>query len=155
MFQSVRALRDGCGVFRLESVGLYQFEHSPYTGMSACRKALCLDSAGFGENRESVFPAGFCRSGYQLPGNTDSLVQKCPWTAFGIAEKLLRSGGFGMLVLDLTESCRIRANTLGRIHNMAQRFGSLVLCLTRKPQGPSVSGSDGFCSCSCGCTQES
>ena len=55
--------------------------------------------------------------------------------SFGIAEKLLRSGGFGMLVLDLSRNSRLRGQSLGRIHAVAQRSGSLVLCFTRKPRG--------------------
>ena len=86
------------------------------------------------ERASLFFPPDFAESGINC-SEIPILWCKNAMDGFGIAEKLLRSGGFGMLVLDLTESRRIRSNTMGRIHNMAQRFGSLVLCLTRKPQG--------------------
>lgn len=55
--------------------------------------------------------------------------------SFGIAEKLIRSGGFSLVVLDLTEGKRVRGSTVGRISSMAQKYQSLVLCLTRNPPG--------------------
>lgn len=55
--------------------------------------------------------------------------------SFSIAEKLIRSGGFALVVLDLTEGKRVRASTVGRISSVAQRYQSLLLCLTRNPPG--------------------
>jgi len=55
--------------------------------------------------------------------------------AFGLAERLLRSGAFGMIVLDLTLHHSIRSRLVGRVNALARSHESLVLCLTRRPPG--------------------
>ncbi len=65
------------------------------------------------------------------------------WTAsaadgFSIADRLLRSRAFDMLVVDLTGVRQPRpAGGLGRLHRGARDSGCLVLCLTRRRPGES------------------
>jgi recombination protein RecA len=54
---------------------------------------------------------------------------------FGLTERLLRSGGFGIVVLDLYAEKNQKRYSLGRLHNIAQRHDGLVLCLTRSQPG--------------------
>jgi hypothetical protein len=48
------------------------------------------------------------------------------------AARLVHSGGFGLVVLDLTATQRLPDALLGRLVREAQRHEALVLCLTRK-----------------------
>ncbi len=54
---------------------------------------------------------------------------------FSIAEKLMSSRGFGMIVIDLTGQRRPGGRGLGRLHRAARVSGCLLLCLTRRPPG--------------------
>ena len=49
------------------------------------------------------------------------------------AERLARSGAFGLLLLDLGARARIPPALQGRLVQQAQRHGTAVLCLTAKP----------------------
>jgi len=57
------------------------------------------------------------------------------------AEWLLRSGAFGLLVLDLGSDFRIADAPLGRLARLAERGASAVLFLTRKSAGEQSIGS--------------
>ena len=50
------------------------------------------------------------------------------------AERLVRSGAFGLLVLDLGARARIPPALQGRLVQQAQRHRTAVLCLTEKPE---------------------
>ncbi len=57
------------------------------------------------------------------------------------AEWLLRSGAFGLLVLDLGSDLRVTDAALGRLARLAERGASAVLFLTRKGAGEQSIGS--------------
>jgi recombination protein RecA len=80
------------------------------------------------------FPPDFAEAGIAC-SRIPIVRSKNAQDSFAIAEKLVRSGGFGLVVLDLTEGKRVRASTIGRINSMTQRFKTLALCLTRNPPG--------------------
>lgn len=46
------------------------------------------------------------------------------------ADQLLRSGAFGLVVLDLGDDARLPLAVLSRLAGLAQRHGTAVLCLT-------------------------
>jgi len=59
------------------------------------------------------------------------------------ADKLLRSGGFGLVVLDLGDGdAAARGLTpalMGRLQGLAQKHGAVLVCLTeKKPDAPSL-----------------
>ncbi len=61
-------------------------------------------------------------------------------TAARAADRLLRSGGFGLVVLDLTADADVPLALQSRLLGLAQRHGAAVVCLTRAPEdGPSLS----------------
>ena len=57
------------------------------------------------------------------------------------AEWLLRSGTFGLLILDLGADWRVADAALGRLARLAERGASAVLFLTRKAEGEQSIGS--------------
>lgn len=86
------------------------------------------------EGGSLFFPPDFARSGIdcnQLP----ILWAHSAADGFSIAEKLMRSRGFGMLVIDLTGVRFPKSRGLGRLHRIARDSGCLMLCLTRRPPG--------------------
>ena len=81
------------------------------------------------------FPPDFERSGVDCRRLPVLWAASAP-DAFSIAEKLMRSRGFGMLVLDLTGLRHPRpAGGLGRLYRAARDSGCLALCLTRRRPG--------------------
>ena len=50
------------------------------------------------------------------------------------ADKLLRTGSFGLVVIDLGEDERIPSALIGRVQKLAVRHDALVLCLLEKPE---------------------
>jgi len=96
---------------------------------------LCAWIMPGNDRDESLFfPPDFADSGIicsMLP------ILRCRSNAdgFGLAEKLLRSGGFGLVVIDLTSGRSLKGRVVGRVHVLARKFSSLVLCLTRSPTG--------------------
>ncbi|MDH4336107.1 MAG: DNA recombination/repair protein RecA [Candidatus Krumholzibacteria bacterium] len=55
------------------------------------------------------------------------------------ADHLLRSGGFGVLILDLCEDARLRMSVQSRLSGLANTHRSAVVCLTRKrADAPSI-----------------
>jgi recombination protein RecA len=55
------------------------------------------------------------------------------------ADHLLRSGGFGVLILDLCEDARLRMPVQSRLSGLANTHKSAVVCLTRKrADAPSI-----------------
>lgn len=56
------------------------------------------------------------------------------------ADRLLRSGGFGLVVLDLTTDEDVPLAVQSRLVGLAQRYEAAVVCLTRTlPHAPSLS----------------
>ena len=57
------------------------------------------------------------------------------------ADQLVRSGAFGLLVLDLGRGGRLSAPVLARLGGLAKKHEAAILCLTEKDAGnPSVGG---------------
>jgi hypothetical protein len=80
------------------------------------------------------FPPDFLRAGIDC-GRIPIIRSHNAVDSFGIAEKLVRSGGFALVVLDLTAGKAVRDSTVGRLNSIVQRYQCLVLCLTRNPPG--------------------
>lgn len=99
-------------------------------GVKEC--AWILPAARRGESL--FFPPDFHNAGIDC--SRIPIIRSANVTdSFSIAEKLIRSGGFSLVVLDLTEGKRVRGSTVGRISSMTQRYQCLLLCLTRNPPG--------------------
>jgi len=79
----------------------------------------------------SFFPPDLDAGGIDLAA---LVVVRTPGAAAAAraADKLLRSGGFGLLVLDLGSDAVIPAPLLGRLLGLAQKHHALVLFLTEK-----------------------
>jgi recombination protein RecA len=55
------------------------------------------------------------------------------------ADHLLRSGGFGLVILDIVEDPELRMNVQSRLSGLANTHRSAVVCLTRKQtDAPSI-----------------
>ena len=55
------------------------------------------------------------------------------------ADHLLRSGGFGLVILDIVEDSTLRMNVQSRLSGLANTHKSSVVCLTRKKRdAPSI-----------------
>lgn len=55
------------------------------------------------------------------------------------ADHLLRSGGFGLVVMDLARDAGLRMSVQSRLSGLANAHKSAVVCLTRKPHdAPSI-----------------
>jgi recombination protein RecA len=55
------------------------------------------------------------------------------------ADHLLRSGGFGLVILDIVEDSALRMNVQSRLSGLANTHKSAVVCLTRKKSNsPSI-----------------
>jgi recombination protein RecA len=57
------------------------------------------------------------------------------------ADRLLRSGGFGLVVLDLGPAAVLPIPLQGRLVGLAQRHDAALLCLTEKPGDAASLGS--------------
>ena len=79
----------------------------------------------------SFFPPDAAAGGVDL----DSLaviIAPNPVTAAGSADKLLRSGAFGLVVLDLGRNPALPMGLQARLVKLAQKHDAAVLCLTEK-----------------------
>jgi len=59
----------------------------------------------------------------------------------GAAERLLRSGAFGLVVLDLGADAQLSQSAQSRLLGLAQRHHAAVLCLTQKAENTPSLGS--------------
>lgn len=86
----------------------------------------------------TFFPPDVSDSGVDL----DSLaVVRVPGArgAARATDQLVRSGAFGLVVLDLGERADISMATQGRLVGLAQRHDTAIVCLTEKPESsPSI-----------------
>ena len=57
------------------------------------------------------------------------------------ADRLVRSGGFGLVVLDLGKDAEVSAGLQGRLAGLAQRHDSAIVCITEKPPEAASLGS--------------
>jgi len=83
----------------------------------------------------SFFPPDAARHGVDLDALPVILAPRAT-AAARAAERLLRSGGFGLVVLDLVAAAEEPPPAaVARLAALAGRHGAAVLCLTAKPSG--------------------
>ena len=106
---------------------------------AAC--AAILDAQRGGEpaawvaaTASTFFPPDAVEGGVDLDALAVVRAPSLP-AALRAAERLLRSGAFGILVLDLGPDPRLPAAAVARLGGLAARHGTAVLCLTEKPAG--------------------
>lgn len=88
----------------------------------------------------SFYPPDAADSGIDL----DALAVVCvPGAQEGAraAERLLRSGAFGLIVLDLGRDARVPTALQGRLVSLAKRHDTALVCLTDKPRDAASLGS--------------
>ncbi|WP_025321401.1 P-loop NTPase family protein [Deferrisoma camini] len=109
--------------------------------------SLVLDAQRRGEPAAWITPAG---SSFYPPDAAEGGVDlealavvraRDARQALRAAELLARSGGFGLVVVDLGEEPRVPAAAQGRLAGLAGEHRMLVLFLTRKPAGAPSLGS--------------
>jgi len=86
----------------------------------------------------TFFPPDFAKSGIDLGALP---VMRVPTTAAAsrAADQLLRSGGFGVMVLDLGRNIDMRVSVQVRLATLARKHHTALLCLThKKPAVPSL-----------------
>jgi recombination protein RecA len=87
---------------------------------------------------DTFYPPDAARNGVDLDA---LLVVRCPAArAMGAAaDKLARSGAFGLIVIDLGERGDLAVPTQSRLVSLAQKHDCAVVCLTKKtPEMPSL-----------------
>lgn len=119
-------------------------------GASACVSAamiLILQVQELGEavvwispRSRSYYPPDAARMGIDISALLTAFASDGK-TAATIADRLLRSGAFGLVVLDLGRDDQIPIALQGRLVSLAQRHQSIALCLTEKSPGAASIGS--------------
>lgn len=111
---------------------------------------LILDAQLLGEpacwiavGNSIFFPSDFAASGIDLEALPVIRVGDAV-SAARVAERLLRSGGFGAVVMDLGRDINMRIPVQSRLAALAKKHHTVVVCLTNKPSelpslGPLVS----------------
>ncbi len=85
------------------------------------------------------YPPDVAASGVDLDSLVVVRVQDAQAAARAV-DRLVRSGGFGLVVLDLTADAEVPLASQSRLLALAQRHGAAVVCLTRTPvEAPSLS----------------
>ena len=87
---------------------------------------------GFGNS--IFFPPDFAEWGIDLEALPVIRVPDA-LAASGAADQLLRSGGFGLVVLDLKSETQMHMAVQSRLAALARRHHAVLLCLTRKKKG--------------------
>lgn len=88
----------------------------------------------------AFYPPDAAESGIDL----DALAVVCvPGAQEGAraAERLVRSGAFGLIVLDLGRDARVPTALQGRLVSLAKRHDTALVCLTHKPRDATSLGS--------------
>lgn len=135
------------GEWRLDTLAGRFAELSSY-GQSACVSsavAIILQAQRRGEpaawvavGQSTFFPPDVARSGVDLDAlpvvrANDAREAVCA------ADKLLRSGAFAVVVLDLGRDCEIRVPIQSRLAGLAKKHRTALLCLTKKrSDAPSI-----------------
>ena len=103
-----------------------------------CAFGLVVEAQGRGENaawisarRDGFFPPDAAAGGVDL-GALPVVSTAGVLAAGRAASHLLRSGAFGLVVLDLGEGAELPAPLLSRLTGLAQRHGAVLLALTDK-----------------------
>ena len=109
-------------------------------GDSACltvATTMVLDAQMRGETTawitgtESAFyPPDVAANGVDLEALV--VVRVAPAHAARAADRLTRSGAFGLVVLDLDRQARVSVPLQARLRGLAQKHDTAVLCITRK-----------------------
>jgi recombination protein RecA len=88
----------------------------------------------------TFYPPDLADSGVDLEA---LIVVRAPSIAHAgrAADRLLRSGGFGLIVLDLGANAELPMALQGRLVGLAQRHDAAILCLTEKASDASSIGS--------------
>ncbi|MFN3286153.1 MAG: recombinase A, partial [bacterium] len=85
------------------------------------------------------YPPDLVASGVDLDSLVVVRVQDAR-SAARATDRLVRSGGFGLVVLDLTKDAEVPLAVQSRLMALAQRHGAAVVCLTRtSAEAPSLS----------------
>ncbi len=85
------------------------------------------------------YPPDLATSGVDLDSLVVVRVQDAQ-AAARATDRLVRSGGFGLVVLDLTKDAELPLAVQSRLLALAQRHGAAVVCLTQTPpEVPSLS----------------
>jgi len=91
-------------------------------------------------NDSSFFPGDVAGSGVDLEALTVIRVPDAPAVACA-ADRLARSGAFGLLVLDLGPRPRVPPALLARLRSLAGKHDAAIVCLTEKKGSASSLGS--------------
>ena len=83
------------------------------------------------DSSSSFFPHDVAASGVDLAAIAVVRVQG-PSAIARAADRLARSGAFGLVVLDLGQDARISMALQARLHGLAQKHDAAILCLTEK-----------------------
>jgi recombination protein RecA len=88
----------------------------------------------------TFFPPDLADNGVDLDA---LIVVRAPTVAHAgrAADRLLRSGGFGLIVLDLGPGAEVPMALQGRLVGLAQRHDAAILCLTEKANDAASIGS--------------
>jgi len=86
----------------------------------------------------TFFPPDFAASGVDL-GALPVIRINDLRKAVRVADRLLRSGGFALVVMDLGTQNVLQTSAQTRLAALAQKYNAALLCLTRKePESPSL-----------------
>ena len=91
-------------------------------------------------NNSSFFPLDVAAGGVDLEALAVVRVPDAPAVARA-ADRLARSGAFGLLVLDLGANPRVSAALQARLRSLARKHDTAILCLTEKRASTSSLGS--------------
>jgi recombination protein RecA len=91
-------------------------------------------------NNSSFFPLDVAAAGVDLEALSVVRVPDASAVARA-ADKLARSGAFGLLVLDLGANPRVSAALQARLRSLARKHDTAILCLTEKASSASSLGS--------------
>ena len=83
--------------------------------------------------KSSFFPADVAEAGVDLDALAVIRVER-EADLSRAADKLARSGAFGLIVVDLPKKARIPTPLLARIARLADKHDTAVVCLTDKPR---------------------
>lgn len=102
--------------------------------------------AWLGSDGSSFYPPDAAESGVDLEALLVVRVASVPKRPLPVllataAERLLRSGAFGLAVLDLGQGAELSQSLQSRLLGLAQRHHAAVLCLTHKPESSPSLGS--------------
>ena len=117
------------------------------TGLMADAQATGEPVAWVGGDESSFYPPDVAESGVSL---ATLVVVRIPLgsatrprsTLLAVAaERLLRSGAFGLVLLDLGKACELSQSLQSRLLGLAQHHQAAVLCLTEKSETTASLGS--------------